>query len=219
MTMMRIRGVWTANATAFLLGAGMYSSFILIPQIAELPTSTGFGFGTSVVVAGLFLLPSTIGMIVMGLQAGRLAARYGSRALLISGTAITATAFLLLTIAHDHPYDLLISSTLLGFGIGLAFAALGNIVVGAVPPHQTGVASGVNTVMRTLGGALGGQLAATLLADHTVSELPTVAGFTESFALATAFLLLGIGAAVLVPRSGAMDTGADDSAELVRVAA
>jgi EmrB/QacA subfamily drug resistance transporter len=219
MAMMRIRGVWTANATAFLLGAGMYSSFILIPQIAELPTSTGFGFGASAVVAGLYLLPSTIGMIAMGLQAGRLAARFGSRALLIAGTATTASAFLLLTIAHDHPYDLLISSTLLGFGIGLAFAALGNIVIGAVPPDQTGVATGVNTVMRTLGGALGGQLAATLLSDHTVAGLPAVAGFTESFALGTGFLIAGVGTAILVPRLGTMDANADEPAELVRATA
>ena len=52
MAMMRIRGVWTTNLAAFLLGAGMYSSFIVIPQIAQLPTSTGFGFGASVVVVG-----------------------------------------------------------------------------------------------------------------------------------------------------------------------
>ncbi len=38
MTMMRIRGVWTVNAAAFLVGAGMYSSFILIPQFAETPS-------------------------------------------------------------------------------------------------------------------------------------------------------------------------------------
>ncbi len=37
MTMMRIRGVWTVNAAAFLVGAGMYSSFILIPQFVETP--------------------------------------------------------------------------------------------------------------------------------------------------------------------------------------
>ncbi len=52
MTMMRIRGVWTTNLVAFLLGAGMYASFLVFPQFAQLPTSTGFGFGASVVVAG-----------------------------------------------------------------------------------------------------------------------------------------------------------------------
>ena len=62
MTMMRIRGVWTTNLAAFLLGAGMYASFIVFPQFAQLPKSTGFGFGASVVVSGLYLLPSTVGM-------------------------------------------------------------------------------------------------------------------------------------------------------------
>ena len=58
MSMMRIRGVWTTNLAAFLLGAGMYASFIVFPQFAQLPKSTGFGFGASVVVSSLYLLPS-----------------------------------------------------------------------------------------------------------------------------------------------------------------
>ncbi len=60
-----------------------------------------------------------------------------------------------MAVAHAHPYDMLISAALLGIGIGLAFSALGNLIVQAVPPEQTGVATGMNTVMRTLGGALG----------------------------------------------------------------
>jgi MFS family permease len=212
MTMMRVRGVWTTNTAAFLIGAGMYSAFIIIPQFAQLPKSTGFGFGSSVVVSGLFLLPMASTMMMMSLLAGPTAARYGSRAALIVGTAITATAFVILIVAHSHPIYLLISSGLIGIGIGLAFAALGNLIVGAVPPHQTGVASGMNTVMRTLGGALGAQLAATFIAGHTAHGLPTVTGFTESFVLATAFLLVGIVAAVGVPRgSRASDTPAAES--------
>jgi MFS family permease len=151
-------------------------------------------------------------MMMMSLLAGPTAARYGSRAALIVGTAITATAFVILVVAHSHPIYLLISSGLIGIGIGLAFAALGNLIVGAVPPHQTGVASGMNTVMRTLGGALGAQLAATFIAGHTAHGLPTVTGFTESFVLAAAFLLVGIVAAVGVPRgSRASDTPAAES--------
>ncbi len=162
MTMMRIRGVWTTNLAAFLLGAGMYASFIVFPQFAQLPRSTGFGFGASVVVSGLYLLPSTIGMTILGLYAGRISARFGSRTALLVGTAFTTLSFTLLAVAHSHPYDLLIAAALLGVGVGLAFAALGNLIVQAVSIHQTGVASGMNTVMRTLGGALGGQLSATL---------------------------------------------------------
>ena len=201
MTMMRIRGVWTANLAAFLLGAGMYASFIVFPQFAQLPTSTGFGFGASVVVSGLYLLPSTVGMTVLGLYAGRISGRFGSRSALLAGTAFTTASFALLAISHSHPYDLLVAASLLGIGIGLAFAALGNLIVQAVSSYQTGVASGMNTVMRTLGGALGGQLSATFIAANTVNGEPTVTGFTDTFLMATGFLLVCMLAGVLVPKT------------------
>lgn len=200
MTMMRVRGVWTTNAAAFLLGAGLYASFIVFPQFAQLPTSTGFGFGASVVVSGLYLLPATIGMTILGLKAGAISARFGSRAALLVGIVFSAASFLLLAVAHEHPYQLLIAASLLGVGIGLAFAALGNLIVQAVPSEQTGVASGMNTVMRTLGGALGGQLSATFIAENTANGLPTVTGFTETFLMATGFLVLCFGAGLLVPK-------------------
>jgi sugar phosphate permease len=95
---------------------------------------------------------------------------------------------------------MLITTTLLGIGIGLAFAALGNLIVQAVPATQTGVASGMNTVMRTLGGALGGQLSATFIANNTVHGHPGVTGFTDTYVMATLFLVVCMLAAMLVPR-------------------
>src|SRR3954452_7520854 len=70
MRMMAIRGVWTTNAVAFLIGIGMYSSFILLPELVQEPVSTGYGFGASVTASGLFLLPSTIAIVVVGQMAG-----------------------------------------------------------------------------------------------------------------------------------------------------
>ncbi len=199
MALMRVRAVWTANLAAFLLGAGMYASFIIFPQFAQLPKSTGFGFGSSVVVSSLYLLPSTIGMFFVGFFAGRISKRFGSKMALVAGSFVTASSFALITFAHAHPYDMLISAGLLGIGIGLAFAALGNIVVQAVDEHQTGVASGMNTVMRTVGGALGGQLTATFLAAHTHNGEPTVTGFTISFVMSTCFLIVCALVSLLVP--------------------
>jgi EmrB/QacA subfamily drug resistance transporter len=215
MGLMRIRGVWTANVAAFLLGAGMYASFVVFPQFAQLPKSTGFGFGASVVVSGLYLLPSTVGMVVVGFAAGSIARRFGSKFALVGGSAITAAAFGWVTVAHGHPYDFLISAALMGIGIGLAFAALGNLIIQAVSGHQTGVAGGMNTVMRTVGGALGGQLSATLLTTHVRNGLPTVGGFTASFAMSTGFLIVCTAAAVLVPGRLAALRASD---ELERVA-
>ena len=221
MAMMRIRGVWTTNVAAFLLGAGMYASFIVFPQFAQLPKSTGFGFGASVVVSGLYLLPSTIGMTILGLYAGRISARFGSRAALLAGTSFTTASFALLALDHSHPYDLLIAAALLGVGMGLAFAALGNLIVQAVPIHQTGVASGMNTVMRTLGGALGGQLSATFIAANTVGGEPTVTGFTNTFVMATGFLVLCLLAGTLVPRrqtSGPTESSLEEEAAALAAA-
>jgi EmrB/QacA subfamily drug resistance transporter len=200
MTMMRVRGVWTVNLAAFLVGGGLYAWFLLLPQFAQLPRSTGFGYGASVVVAGLYLLPCAVGMGVLGSVAGRVERRFSSRRALIAGAAVSAVACGWLTITSRHPYDMLLSSTLLGIGIGLAFAALGNLIVQAVPANQTGAASGMNTVLRTLGGALGGQIAATFVVGGTVhGGLPALTGFTETFAMA-ALVLTGCAiAALLIP--------------------
>ena len=199
MTMMRVRGVWTANLAAFLVGAGLYAWFLLLPQFAQLPTATGFGYGASVVAAGLYLLPCALGMGVLGSVAGRVERRFSSRRALVAGAAVSAVACGWLAISSRHPYDMLLSSTLLGIGIGLAFAALGNLIVQAVPAQQTGVASGMNTVLRTLGGALGAQISATFVAASTVHGLPTLTGFTTTFAMAAVFLAGCAVAGLLIP--------------------
>jgi EmrB/QacA subfamily drug resistance transporter len=199
MAMMRIKGVWTTNLAAFLLGAGMYSSFIVLPQFAQLPKRTGFGFGASVVVASLYLLPSALLMGALGSAAGKVSRRFGSKRALVVGTAVTAVSFLYAAVQHRHPFQMLITAALLGIGIGLAFAALGNLIVQAVPPTQTGVASGMNTVMRTLGGALGGQISATFIADNTAHGLPTITGFTATYWMAAGFLAVAVVAGLLVP--------------------
>jgi EmrB/QacA subfamily drug resistance transporter len=199
MTMMRVRGVWTANLVAFLLGAGLYACFLLLPQFAQLPKSTGFGYGASVVAGGLYLLPCSLGIGVLGSVAGRVERRFTSRRALIAGAAVSAVACGWLAIASRQPYDMLVSSALLGVGIGLAFAALGNLIVQAVPAQQTGVASGMNTVLRTLGGALGGQIAATFVAGDVVHGLPALTGFTKTFAMSAVFLVCCVVAGLLIP--------------------
>src|SRR4051794_29872364 len=88
MRMMAIRGVWTTNTVAFLIGVGMYSAFILLPEFVQEPASTGYGFGASVTAAGLFLLPTTIAIVVVGQMAGALERRIGSRGSLIGGGAV-----------------------------------------------------------------------------------------------------------------------------------
>lgn len=198
MKMMRIRGVWTTNAVAFLLGFGMYASFILVPEFVE-TNGQNYGFSANVTHAGLFLLPATVAMLVVGAQTGRLERRFGSKPPLLAGGIFAFAAFLMLTVAHDARWEFYVSMLLLGSGIGLAFAAMANLIIENVGPGETGVATGMNTVTRTVGGSFGGAAVASILAG-AAGGLPTVHDYVDAFALCTAALLTGVLVGVGIPR-------------------
>jgi EmrB/QacA subfamily drug resistance transporter len=201
MTMMRIRGVWTTNAVALLLGFGMYASFILLPQYIETPSSAGYGFGASVTQAGLFMLPSTVTMLLMGSQTGRLERLLGSKPPLLAGGVLAGCAFLMLTVARGQRWEIYVAAAILGAGIGLAFAAMANLIIENVGPAQTGVATGMNTVTRTVGGAFGGAATASVIAGTVDSAgYPTAHGYTAAFALCAGALAVGVLAGLLIPQ-------------------
>ena len=203
MRMMSIRGVWTTNTVAFLIGVGMYSSFVLLPELVQEPASAG-GFDASVTVAGLFLLPATIAIIVVGQMAGVLERRIGSRGSLIGGTLFALACYILLVVDRGMEWQIYLAAGLLGIGIGLSFSAMANLIVQNVSQQQTGVATGMNAVTRTLGGAFGGQLAATLLASNLGDGgIPASTGFTLSFLMCLIALAAGLGFAFAVPRKSA----------------
>ena len=200
MQMMRIPTVWTANLVALLFGFGMYSSFAFLPQFLQTPEAAGYGFGASVTESGLLLLPQTVATFVAGLFAGRLARRYGSKAMLVLGAALTAGGTLALTLARSELWMVVAETTVLGFAFGLAFAAMSNLVVDAVPQSQTGVASGMNTNIRTVGGAIGSAVVASVVtAQLQPSGFPVEAGYTHGFLLLTLTGAAAALVAVLVP--------------------
>ncbi len=201
MRMMRLRGVSTTNAAAFLLGFGMYSAFTVVPEFVQMPAETGYGFGASVTEGGLFLLPLTITMMIFSPIGGRLSNTVGSRVPLIAGAAVTLASFVLLTFRHDEQIEVYVAMALLGVGIGFAFASMANLIVEAVSRDQTGIATGMNTVMRTIGGAIGAGIAASLIAQFTLPDgLPAERGFTLTFAACTVVVGLGLVASLFVPR-------------------
>lgn len=93
------------------------------------------------------------------------------------------------------------SFVLCGIGIGFAFASMPRLIVGAVKPTETAVATGVNSVLRTVGGVVGAQVAAVLLASHAVggTSVPGEQGFVLAFWVSVAGAVSGADAALLVP--------------------
>jgi EmrB/QacA subfamily drug resistance transporter len=200
MRMMRIPTVWTVNVVALLFGFGMYSSFAFVPQFLQTPEASGYGFGATVTESGLLMLPQTAATFIAGVLAGRLAHRFGSKALMVVGAALTAAGTLGLTVARDEMWQVLVETTVLGFAFGLAFAAMSNLVVDAVPQSQTGVASGMNANIRTVGGAVGSAVVASVVTNQLqASGFPIGSGYTHGFAVLTATAAVAALVAALVP--------------------
>ena len=201
MRVLRRRPVLMTNITAVLVGFSMFASFLLIPQLAQTPEHYGYGFSASVTGAGLLMLPSTLVMLVAGPFAGRLATRANSRLPLVIGTAVGSLAFIVYAAAHGSEWQVALGGALLGVGIGFSFASMANLVVESVPRDEVGVATGINTIMRSLGGALGAQLVASLLTGKTIAgtAIPTEAAYTDAFIVAAIAAALACAAALAIP--------------------
>jgi EmrB/QacA subfamily drug resistance transporter len=213
MQMMRLRPVWTTNVAALVIGFGMFASFVLVPEFVELPKETGFGFGASVTQAGLFMLPATIGMLLSGPFAGRLSTTVGSKLPLQIGALTSCAAFLMLALAHSAGWEIYVAMSIMGVGIGFAFASMANLIVESVPPHQTGVATGMNTIVRSIGGAVGSQASAAIVtATVAASGLPTERGFTYAFGAAAAALVVGFLVSLRVPSPARLPREAAEAA-------
>ncbi len=200
MAMMRERTVLTTNLAGVLVGFGMFSLFILVPQFVQAPSSTGYGFGASVTEAGLFLLPATAVTLVAGPVAGWLGGRIGPQIPLAGGLLVALVAYVFLALEHSSATSILIATGLFGLGLGFAFASMINVIIGAVEPTKTGVATGMNTIMRTIGGSLGGQVAAAILTGHLVNGYATEHGFAVAFWVCAAAVAGAFGVALMIPR-------------------
>jgi sugar phosphate permease len=82
---------------------------------------------------------------------------------------------------------------------------MANLIVGAVPQSEVGVATGINTIMRTVGGAFGAAVASAILTGNTIAgtSLPSEAAYTAAFVLSAVGGVLAVGAALLVPTRAA----------------
>jgi EmrB/QacA subfamily drug resistance transporter len=199
MGMMRIRAVWATNLVALLFGVAMYAGFAFIPEFLQTPVSTGYGFGASVTESGLLLLPQAITTFLLGLVAGRMAMRWGSKNVLVAGALISVVGYTLLALVHSERWSVCAIMVVMGIGFGMAFSAMSNLIVAAVPPEQTGVASGMNANIRTIGGALGAAVMASVVTAGAHGGLPRESGYTNGFLLLSAALVLSALAATLVP--------------------
>jgi EmrB/QacA subfamily drug resistance transporter len=220
MKMMRRPGVWTNNLVALLIGMGMYATFAFLPEFVQTPSAAGYGFGASITRSGLMLLPSAFTMFAVGMFAGRLTRWAGGKVLVVAGCLTGAVAMAILAFAHGHEGEIYLSSAIMGIGFGLAFSAMSALVVAAVPTSQTGVASGMNANIRTIGGSIGAAAMASIVTSRLEpSGLPKESGYTIGFAVMAAALVLAALAGLLIPSARGLrrTAGEPEHAELAMV--
>jgi EmrB/QacA subfamily drug resistance transporter len=113
--------------------------------------------GYSPLEAGIRFLPSTLMIVTVAPVAGRLSDRFGPRWLIAGGLAIVAASlFSFSGIAVDSTYlDLLPGFMLLGIGIAMTMSPMTSAAMNAVPVEKAGIASGVLSMFRMVGGSLG----------------------------------------------------------------
>jgi MFS family permease len=188
----RGRTAATAHVAALLVGLANYLLIASVPLLAQTPASSGYGFGASVVVAGLLLVPFSAASVLTGRTSTWLVRRAGSRVLLPVGALVLAAAMVLFALTRGSLGGLCVVMAVAGLGVGTAFAGLPALVVAAVPAGETGSAMSLNQVLRYAGFAAGSATTGTVLeaATRPGSHTPAGGAYTVIAAIGLAACLL-----------------------------
>jgi MFS family permease len=128
------------------------------------------------------------------------AAAFGSKTQLIWGSALTALSCVLFALVNDDRWVASGAGAIFGLALGLVYSSMVNLIVQSVPAHQTGVASGMNTNIRTIGASIGTAVVSSIVTAHVQpSGYPAESGYTTSFVLLAIISLAATAAAFLVP--------------------
>jgi MFS family permease len=193
------------NLASIMVGVAFYVVSLVLPQLLQLPKATGYGLGQSMVVAGLCVAPLGLTMMFTAPVYARLSARYGPKTTLIIGLLVIAIGYGGGLGLMDAAWQTIVTSVILGAGIGLAYSSLPALIVGAVPASETGAANGLNTLMRSIGTSVSSAVVGMVLANTAQNAggvaIPTMHGFRVSFLIATAAVAVGLLLALFLPKA------------------
>ncbi len=159
-----------ANLVAFIVSFAMLAMFFFLALYMQNIK------GYSPLQAGVRFLPSTLVIVVVGPIAGRLSDRIGPRPLMVGGLiAVAGSLFWQGHLAVDTSFGFLIGAfMLMGLGMGLVMSPMSTAGMNAVEPAKAGVASGVLSMSRMVGGTFGVAVMGALITGLGKSKLDQV---------------------------------------------
>lgn len=195
------RQVLLTNVASVVFGFSMFAMSLVYPQLLQLPASTGYGLGQSILVAGLVLAPGGLCMMAMSPVSARISAASAPRTTLMVGAVVVAVGYGLGATFHGAVWQLLVSSVVIACGIGLAYGAMPSLIMAAVPVAQTAAANSLNNLMRALGTSFASAIAGVLLASLiSAAGVPTEGAFVLVMLLGAAAALIALAIMAFVPR-------------------
>ncbi|MFI6565298.1 MFS transporter [Streptomyces sp. NPDC050534] len=200
------RQVLVTNLASIALGFGMFAMSLVLPQLLQLPEATGYGLGKSLLTAGLVMAPSGLVMMAVAPVSAALSKAKGPKASLMLGSLIVAAGYGLNIVLMSEVWQFVLVSCVIGSGIGFTYGAMPALIMGAVPPSQSGAANSLNTLMRSIGTSTASAVAGVILSQMTIDfggvALPSEDGFKTVLAVGGGAALLAFVVASFIPRHG-----------------
>lgn len=198
------RQVLLTNIASAVFGFAMFAMSLVLPQLLQLPAATGYGLGRSMLTVGLVMAPSGLVMMALAPVSARITATRGPKTTLMLGAVVVAAGYALGIVLMSATWHLVLVSSVIGGGIGLAYGAMPSLVMGAVPVSETAAANSLNTLMRSIGTSVSSATAGLILARLTVRfgpvELPSQNGFRLVLGMGAAAALIALAVAAFLPR-------------------
>mgnify|MGYP001772483814 CR=1 FL=1 len=161
-----IRNFAVANIVGLISGVGMFTVFIFLVYYAQLPQH--YGLGLSIIQSGLLMSPVALGMVIFGPIFGRMMPKIGPKPLLVTGSLLTMIAYILLITYRATPQEVLLDGFLSSLGLVAVILPLVNMVALSLPDQYRTTGMGMNTLLRTIGGAAGPVVATALMQAYQV---------------------------------------------------
>jgi predicted MFS family arabinose efflux permease len=207
--MLTRRPIMLTNVATVFVGMGLYFAFLGLTQFVQMPyAAAGYGFSATVLQASVvYLLPGAITGFLVALVSGRFIDRFGARPVLVIAAVAGIAGFVFIAVAHRAPWQVIAASVLANAYISLGYGALPALVVSEVEPTETGVATSMNAIARTVGSSTAAALVAVLLGRTTAAGVPMESSFVAIFVggAATAALAMAL-IALSRPSRSAMES-------------
>lgn len=195
--------VLLTNLASIAVGFALYGMSLTFPQLLMAPEATGYGFGLTMVAAGLALAPGGLIMMMLSPVSARITAAFSPKLTLALGATVVGLGYLMAALWMSSVWQIVVAGCVVAGGVGLAYAAMPALIMGAVPITETGAANGLNALMRAIGTSTSAAVMSVLLAQLTIDLgghlLPSRTGFVVTFVVCAAAAALALLITLFIP--------------------